>query len=97
MFDEDGYAYAKRWVYRDGKWYYFDEACRMVIGWVRYEDKWYHLEDNGEMSSKEYVPGGDGRLYYVKEDGSMLENTEITVAEDGSLIEKATGNIVGKF
>ena len=97
LFDEDGYAYANRWVYRDGKWYYFDSACRMVIGWVRYEDKWYHLEDNGEMSSKEYVPGGDGRLYYVKEDGSMLENTEITVAEDGSLIEKATGNIVGKF
>ena len=97
LFDADGYAYAKRWVYRDGKWYYFDEACRMVIGWVRYEDKWYHLEDNGEMSSKEYVLGGDGRLYYVKEDGSMLENTEITVGEDGSLIEKATGNIVGKF
>ena len=97
LFDEDGYAYANRWVYRDGKWYYFDSACRMVIGWVRYEEKWYHLEDNGEMSSKEYVPGGDGRLYYVKEDGAMLENTEITVSEDGSLIEKATGNIVGKF
>ena len=49
------------------------------------------------MSSKEYVPGGDGRLYYVTENGAMLENTEITVGEDGSLIEKATGNIVGKF
>ena len=97
LFDENGYAYAKQWVSRDGKWYYFDEACRMVVGWIKYENKWYHLEDNGEMSSKEYVLGGDGRLYYVKEDGSMLENTEITVSEDGSLIEKVTGNIVGRF
>lgn len=97
LFDENGYAYAKQWVSRDGKWYYFDEACRMVVGWIKYKNKWYHLEDNGEMSSKEYVLGGDGRLYYVKEDGSMLENTEITVSEDGSLIEKVTGNIVGRF
>ena len=49
------------------------------------------------MSSKEYVPGADGRLYYVTEEGAMLENTEIAVSEDGSLIEKSTGNIVGKF
>lgn len=97
LFDEDGYAYCNRWVQKDGKWYYFNSACAMVVGWVRYNDKWYHLKDDGQMSSKEYIVGSDGRLYYVTEDGAMLENTEITVSEDGSLIEKATGNIVGKF
>lgn len=69
----------------------------MVTGWIKYRDKWYHLENEGQMSSKEYVTGYDGRLYYVKEDGSLLESTDIKVQEDGSLVEKETGNIIGTF
>lgn len=37
------------------------------------------------------------RLYYVKENGSLLESTDIEVREDGSLVEKETGNIIGTF
>ena len=69
----------------------------MVTGWVQYKDKWYHLEDEGEMSSKEYVKGFDGRLYYVTEEGSMLESTDIAVHEDGSLYELSTGKPIGTF
>ena len=69
----------------------------MVTGWIKYREKWYHLENEGQMSSKEYVTGYDGRLYYVKEDGSLLESTDIEVREDGSLVEKETGNIIGTF
>ena len=97
LFDRHGYAYCNSWGLDGDKWYYFDENCHMVTGWIKYRDKWYHLEDEGEMSSKEYVKGFDGRLYYVTEEGSMLESTDIEVREDGSLVEKETGNIVGTF
>ena len=97
LFDRHGYAYCNGWGLDGDKWYYFDENCHMVTGWIKYRDKWYHLENEGQMSSKEYVTGYDGRLYYVKEDGSLLESTNIEVREDGSLVEKETGNIIGTF
>lgn len=97
LFNEKGYIYINEWAEKDGKWYLFDEDGRMRTGWHKLNEKWYHLKDDGQLSSKEFVAGEDGRLYYVNADGEMLENTEITVAEDGSLIEKATGKIVGKF
>ena len=97
LFDRHGYAYCNGWGLDGDKWYFFDENCHMVTGWIKYRDKWYHLENEGQMSSKEYVTGYDGRLYYVKEDGSLLESTDIEVREDGSLVEKETGNIVGTF
>ena len=97
LFDRHGYAYCNGWGLDGDKWYYFDENCHMVTGWIKYRDKWYHLENEGQMSSKEYVTGYDGRLYYVKEDGSLLESTDIEVREDGSLVEKETGNIIGTF
>ncbi len=97
LFDRHGYAYCNGWGLDGDKWYYFDENCHMVTGWIKYRDKWYHLENEGQMSSKEYVTGYDGRLYYVKEDGSLLESTDIEVREDGTLVEKETGNIIGTF
>lgn len=97
LFDRHGYAYCNGWALDGDKWYFFDENCHMVTGWIKYRDKWYHLENEGQLSSKEYVTGYDGRLYYVKEDGSLLESTNIEVREDGSLVEKETGNIVGTF
>ena len=97
LFDRHGSAYCKGWGLDGDKWYFFDENCHMVTGWIKYRDKLYHLENEGQMSSKEYVTGYDGRLYYVKEDGSLLESTDIEVREDGSLVEKETGNIVGTF
>ena len=49
------------------------------------------------METKTMVEGKDGRLYYLTEDGSMLSNTDVKVAEDGSLIESSTGKPIGTF
>lgn len=95
-FDSEGWA-VTGWRQIDSKWYFFTEDCAMYVGWIKYQDKWYHFEGDGQMSSKEYVTGYDGRLYYVREDGSLLESTSIEVREDGSLVEKETGNIIGTF
>lgn len=97
-FDDEGWAAQNGIKEIDGKKYHFGPNCVMTVGWKELEDKWYHFNRrDGYMETKTMVEGKDGRLYYLTEDGSMLSNTDVKVAADGSLIEKATGNIVGKF
>ena len=81
-------AMAIGWVFVNGKWYYLDASGAMVTGWVQYKDKLYHLkEENGEMSSKEFVKV-EGGWYYVKEDGSLADKPEFTIEPEGLITVK---------
>lgn len=95
-FDEEGWAAQNCIKEIDGKKYHFGDNCVMTVGWKKVDNKWYHFNRrDGYMETKTMVEGKDGRLYYLTEDGSMLSNTEVKVAEDGSLIESATGKPIG--
>jgi len=81
-------AMAIGWVFVNGKWYYLDASGAMVTGWVQYKDKLYHLkEENGEMSSKEFVKV-EGGWYYVNEDGSRSDKPEFTIEPEGLITVK---------
>ena len=95
-FDEEGWAAQNGIKEIDGKKYHFGDNCVMTVGWKQVDNKWYHFNRrDGYMETKTMVEGKDGRLYYLTEDGSMLSNTDVKVAEDGSLIESSTGKPIG--
>lgn len=95
-FDEEGWAAQDGVKEINGKKYHFKPNCVMSTGWVEKDGKYYHFNRrDGYMETKTMVEGKDGRLYYLTEDGSMLSNTEVKVAEDGSLIESVTGKPIG--
>lgn len=95
-FDEEGWAAQDCVKEIKGKKYHFKPNCVMSTGWVEIDGKWYHFNGrDGYMETKTMVEGKDGRLYYLTEDGSMLTNTDVKVAEDGSLIESTTGKPIG--
>lgn len=95
-FDEEGWAAQNGIKEIDGKKYHFGDNCVMTVGWKQVDNKWYHFNRrDGYMETKTMVEGKDGRLYYLTGDGSMLSNTDVKVAEDGSLIESSTGKPIG--
>ncbi|WP_411266260.1 hypothetical protein [Bacillus sp. HNG] len=55
----------------------------MAIGWKKVNDKWYYLADNGEM--KTGIIQIEGTYYALKNNGEMLENTNIEIDSDGAL------------
>lgn len=95
-FDDEGWAAQNGIKEIDGKKYHFGDNCVMTVGWKEVDGKWYHFNRrDGYMETKTMVEGKDGRLYYLTEDGSMLSNTDVKVAKDGSLIESVTGKPIG--
>lgn len=50
-FDSRGYASQNEWKYIDGSSYYFNDDCKMVIGWTKVNDLWYFM-NNGVMINR---------------------------------------------
>ena len=69
------------WTLIDGKWYLFDAAGNMKLGWQKEKDRWYYLKQAADRKSAEakndygYTLTGwqqlDGKWYYFGSDGSM--------------------------
>ncbi|MEH7222969.1 hypothetical protein V7112_04075 [Bacillus sp. JJ1566] len=55
----------------------------MAIGWKKVDDKWFYLADNGEMKTGIIQIGET--YYALKNNGEMLENTNIEIGPDGAL------------
>lgn len=62
------------WTLIDGKWYLFDAAGNMKLGWQKEKDRWYYLKQAADRKSAEakndygYTLTGwqqlDGKWYY---------------------------------
>lgn len=57
---------AAKWLYINGKWYYFQEDGYMATGWITLDNKSYYLDPaSGAMYQSERTPDG----LYVNESG----------------------------
>ena len=62
----DGTWPAAKWLYINGKWYYFQEDGYMATGWITLYNKSYYLDPvSGEMYKSRRTPDG----MYVNESG----------------------------
>jgi len=69
------------WTLIDGKWYLFDAAGNMKLGWQKEKTRWYYLKQEADRKPAEakndygYTLTGwqqlDGKWYYFGSDGSM--------------------------
>ncbi|ANU49112.1 cell wall hydrolase [Enterocloster clostridioformis] len=76
---------AKHWLEIEGTWYYFHSDGKMAKSvWRQDEAKkhWYYLRSNGKMAISQ-VRKHNGKLYYLKADGAMAVNEEITDPDTG--------------
>ena len=64
----DGTWPAAKWLYINGKWYYFQEDGYMATGWITLYNKSYYLDPvSGEMYKSRRTPDG----MYVNESGAV--------------------------
>ena len=80
------------WFKDNNKWYFLDASGAMKTGWVKDKGKWYYLNPavGGPQGSMMVgVIEDKGKFYYLNADGSMAENSTVTVtlkaSKDGSL------------
>lgn len=68
--DAGGAFLTNDWALIDGKWYLFNIAGYMEIGWQIRKDKYYYLTVNGDMLTG-WVEDNK-RWYYLGSDGAMM-------------------------
>ena len=91
---EDGnYNYASGGIYTiNGKQYGFDDDGYMQTEWQEHNGKQYYFDANdGHMVKSQWIPGKDGKQYYLLSDGTLAkdlavknENDYYYVNEDGA-------------
>lgn len=54
----DGCYTVNNWEFINGKWYYFDSAGWMAVGWVNWKGHAYYLDGSGAMVTGSYVIDG---------------------------------------
>lgn len=66
------------WVEEEGTWRYFDaDGYYLTDSWKKKDNDWYYLNSDGDISRNELIEG-----FYVDEDGKMVENKWISVANE---------------
>lgn len=69
---------ATGWNQEDGTWVYYDsEGYRITDSWRKSGNFWYYLDSDGYMATEQKIDN-----YYVNEDGVMVTNAWIEVAND---------------
>lgn len=64
------------WIEENGSWYYCQKDGKMAKGWVmistksdQWRDCWYYFAPSGKMASNTWLPGPNGKQYYVNANG----------------------------
>lgn len=93
IFDTRGYALQNKWYHdsSDNNWYYLNKACMMQRNsWILWYDLWYYVGEHGQMLVDQFFKDGNGKSYYLDEDGAMLIGCVIQgkqLGPDGSVVE----------
>lgn len=77
---EDGnYNYASGGIYSiNGKQYRFDDDGYMQTEWQEHNGKQYYFDANdGHMVKSQWIPGKDGKQYYLLSDGTIAKDLAV--------------------
>lgn len=92
----DGFMVENRFVERDGQTYHYGHDGKMQFRWQKIHGDWYYFyHDDGTMVKDAFVIGREGQVYYIGENGVMLENKDARFNENGEL--KVDGKRVGSM
>lgn len=62
----------------DGKQYSFDDAGYMQTEWQKHKGNYYYFDStNGHMVKSTWIPGNDGKRYYLDKNGVMVTNAAV--------------------
>lgn len=61
----------KGWEYKNGNWYLYDSAGKMVKGWCFYNWNWYFMDRQTGAMKTGWVKDG-GNWYYMNSSGAMM-------------------------
>lgn len=68
----------------NGKQYGFDENGYMQTEWQNHNGDYYYFDaNNGHMIKSQWIPGNDGKQYYLTADGTMATDMAIKDKKDG--------------
>lgn len=74
---QDGKMATDGWKQISGRWYAFDAAGNMIIGWFKSGDDWYYMNpEDGTMISGQWVYIGQ-EAYYLTASGIMAKSAYV--------------------
>lgn len=89
---EDGnYNYASGGIYSiNGKQYGFDDDGYMQTEWQEHNGKQYYFDANdGHMVKSQWIPGKDGKQYYLLSDGTLAKDLAVKNENDYYYVNEA--------